>query len=174
MFEQIERLMSGMRLATDSLAHDLRGPLTRLRGRIELALLQPPDSAQDRAALVDVLSQAESSLAMFDSLLKIAAAEAGVAGTELKPLDLNTLARDAAELYEPVAEEKGLEMDVATTEVPSINAQRELLSQAVANVLDNAVKHSERRAHRRASRRRWPGGRADHRGHRAGRTAIGS
>jgi signal transduction histidine kinase len=142
MFEQIERLMSGMRLATDSLAHDLRGPLTRLRGRIELALLQPPDSAQDRAALVDVLSQAESSLAMFDSLLKIAAAEAGVAGTELKPLDLTMLARDAVELYEPVAEEKGLEMDVATTDVPLINAQRELLSQAVANVLDNAVRHT--------------------------------
>jgi signal transduction histidine kinase len=142
MFEQLERLMSGMRLATESLAHDLRGPLTRLRGRIELALLQPPNSAQDRAALVDVLCQAESSLAMFDSLLKIAAAEAGVAATELKPLDLEILARDAAELYEPVAEEKGLEMEVATTDVPPINAQRELLSQAVANVLDNAVNHT--------------------------------
>jgi signal transduction histidine kinase len=142
MFEQIERLMSGMRLATDSLAHDLRGPLTRLRGRIELALIQPPESARDRQALVDVLSQADSALAMFDSLLKIAAAEAGVAATELKPLDLAALARDAAELYEPVAEERGLQIDVATVGAPVINAQRELLSQAVANLLDNAVKHT--------------------------------
>ncbi len=142
MFEQIERLMSGMRLATDSLAHDLRGPLTRLRGRIELALLQPPNSARDREALMDVLSQAEASLAMFDSLLRIAAAEAGVAATELKPLDVAALARDAVELYEPVAEDKGLRIGVATADVPLINAQRELLSQAVANVLDNAVKHT--------------------------------
>jgi signal transduction histidine kinase len=142
MFEQIERLMSGMRLATDSLAHDLRGPLTRLRGRIELALIQPPESARDRQALADVLSQADSALAMFDSLLKIAAAESGVAATELKPLDLAVLARDAAELYEPVVEERGIAIDVAMADVPLINAQRELLSQAVANLLDNAVKHT--------------------------------
>jgi signal transduction histidine kinase len=147
MFEQIERLMSGMRLATDSLAHDLRGPLTRLRGRIELALIQPPESARDRQALVDVLSQADSALAMFDSLLKIAAAESGVAATELKPLDLAALARDAAELYEPVAEERGLEIEVATEDGPLINAQRELLSQAVANLLDNAVKHTPAGGH---------------------------
>jgi signal transduction histidine kinase len=142
MFEQIERLMSGMRLATDSIAHDLRGPLTRLRGRIELALIQPPESTGDRQALLDVLSQADSALAMFDSLLKIAAAESGVAATELKPLDLAALARDAAELYEPVAEEGGIEIDVATAETPLIDAQRELLSQALANLLDNAVKHT--------------------------------
>ena len=143
MFEQIERLLSGMRLATDSLAHDLRGPLTRLRGRIELALIQPPDPARDRDALLDTLTQADQALATFDSLLKIAVAEAGAAATELKPLDLSALARDAAELYEPVAEEKGVRLETHTDSAPSwVLGQRELLAQAVANLLDNAVKHT--------------------------------
>jgi signal transduction histidine kinase len=142
MFEQIERLMSGMRLATDSLAHDLRGPLTRLRGRIELALIQPPNATRDREALGDVLSQADSALVVFESLLKIATAESGVAATELRFLDLAALARDAAELYEPVAEEKCIRLDVETFGETPIRAQRELLAQAVANLLDNAVKHT--------------------------------
>jgi signal transduction histidine kinase len=112
MLDQIERLMTGMRWATESIAHDLRSPLTRLRTRIELALRDPPAAGQDREALADALAQTDAALALFDSLLKIATAEAGVAPTEPTLLDLADLARDAAELYEPVAEDKGIALAI--------------------------------------------------------------
>ena len=147
MLDQIERLMTGMRLATDSLAHDLRSPLTRLRGRIELALRQPPQARRDREALGDVLIQAESALSTFDSLLKIAMAEAGAAATDLQVVDLCVVARDAAELYEPVAEEKDITLDIETQQGATIRAQPELLAQAITNLIDNALKNTPAGGH---------------------------
>jgi signal transduction histidine kinase len=142
MLAQIERLMSGMRLATDSIAHDLRGPLTRLKGRIEMALRCPPETSQDREALADVLAQTDAALVVFDTLLKIATAEARTDAEDLKSLDLASLASNAAELYEPVAEEKGIALGVDTDGPALIRGQPQLLAQAVANLLDNAVKHT--------------------------------
>ncbi|MBL8658254.1 MAG: HAMP domain-containing histidine kinase [Rhodospirillales bacterium] len=142
MLDQIERLMTGMRLATDSLAHDLRSPLTRLRGRIELALRQPPQAARDREALADVLRQAELALSTFDSLLKIAMAEAGVGAADLRVIDLAAVARDAAELYEPVAEEAGIRLRIETQGGAMVRAQPELLAQSITNLIDNAVKNT--------------------------------
>jgi len=145
MLEQIERLMSGMRLATDSIAHDLRGPLTRLKGRIEMALRCPPETSQDREALADVLAQTDAALVVFDTLLKIATAEARTDAEDLVPLDLASLASNAAELYEPVAEEKGIALGVDTDGPARIRGQPQLLAQAIANLLDNAVKHTPAR-----------------------------
>ena len=142
MLDQIERLMTGMRWATESIAHDLRSPLTRLRTRIELALRNPSAQSQDRDALADALAQTDAALALFDSLLKIATAEAGVAPSELIPLDLSDLARDAAELYEPVAEDKGITLELEIPEKARVRGQSQLLAQAVANLLDNAVKNT--------------------------------
>lgn len=142
MLDQIERLMTGMRWATESIAHDLRSPLTRLRTRIELAIRDSPPTSPDREALADALAQTDAALALFDSLLKIATAEAGVAPSELVLLDLAALARDATELYEPVAEEKGLALGIHVPDTAPVRGQPQLLAQAVANLLDNAVKHT--------------------------------
>ncbi len=142
MLDRIDRLMTGMRLATDSLAHDLRGPLTRLRGRIELALRAEPDGERDRAALADVLDQAEQALAVFDNLLRIALAESGANLSDLETLDVADIAAGAAELYEPVAEQAGQTLAVALRRPAVVLGHSDLLAQAVANLLDNAVKYT--------------------------------
>lgn len=147
LLDQIERLMAGMQLATDSLAHDLRSPLTRLKARIELALIQAPHVDQDREALSDVLSQADAALVMFDNLLKIASAESGLAAADLKPIDAALLARDATELYEPVAEDKGVSLSFTGESELPVRGQSELLSQAITNLIDNAVKHTPTGGH---------------------------
>jgi len=142
MLDRIDRLMTGMRLATDSLAHDLRGPLTRLKSRIELALRDAGRGEGNDAVLAAILDDADAALAMFDSLLRIALAEGGARAGEMGPVDLAALVRDGAELYEPVADEKGVALTVTVPEAVPMNGHAELLAQAVANLLDNAIKYT--------------------------------
>jgi signal transduction histidine kinase len=141
MLDQIERLMAGMRLVTDSLAHDLRGPLTRAKGGIEMALRGEPDDDRYRHALAAVDGELDGILRTFDSLINIARAEAGVGAVTLERLDMGALVRDLGEVYQPIAEEAGLafETDVAAA---TVRGHRQLLAQAVANLLDNAIKYT--------------------------------
>jgi signal transduction histidine kinase len=142
MLDEIERLMTAMREVTDDVAHDLKTPLSRLRARLELALLGPADAASARDAIRAAIDEADHMLATFNALLQIAEAEAGGGSSRAEIIDIGEAARSTAEFYEPAAEERGFTLVVATEPGVEIRGDRHLMVQALANLLDNALKYA--------------------------------
>lgn len=144
MLERLEGSMASIRHAGDAIAHDLRSPLTRMRAKLEVALMDAEAGKIDGVDAVQLaLDEADNLLKTFNTVLAIARLQAAAGRTpDPKVFDAADLAADMAELYEPASEDKGLEFSAEIERGLMIEGNQSFLAQALANIIDNAIKYT--------------------------------
>jgi signal transduction histidine kinase len=144
MLAEIERLMHEAKGVGDDIAHDLRTPLTRLRGRLERAHDSADDIGELKAALGAAINELDQTLSTIEALLRIAEIENGRRTAGFKSVEIAQIAAEVNELYEPAAEDRGIALRVHFTDSRRVEGDRDLLFEAITNVVDNAVKFTPR------------------------------
>jgi signal transduction histidine kinase len=142
MLDRIQLLVRGMREVTDNIAHEMRSPLARLQSRLEVTLLEERSNQEYRQTLQQGIDDVDHLIHTFNALLSIAQAEAGNHRDPWQRVDLGVLAQDLTELYEAAAEERQQRLQLELTECGPVLGSRDLLGQAVCNLLENAIKYS--------------------------------
>jgi len=144
MLARIAELNEGLKHVSDNIAHDLKTPLTRLRNRAEAALSGVRDAGQYREALEGTIAESDQLIRTFNAILMISRLEAGYSAEHMTDVDLAAIVSDVVELYEPVAEEEGVRLQSSLDGEHHIQGNRELIGQALSNIVDNAIKYSAR------------------------------
>jgi signal transduction histidine kinase len=142
MLDRIQAMVAEMRQVTDDIAHDLKSPLTRLRGRAEMVLTRKADKEDLEAAAASTLEECDRLLAVVNTMLDLSEAEAGVLPGESQRVDLRSLVREAYELYLPTAEEKGLSLTLEAQAAVEVLGSAHRFRRILANLLDNAIKYT--------------------------------
>lgn len=142
MLARIATLNEGLKQVSDNIAHDLKTPLTRLRNRAEATLSGKHKTSDYRQALEGTIAESDQLIKTFNAILMISRLEAGYSSESTNRVDLAAAVRDVVELYEPVAEEACVAIETAVEGDFAVNGNRELIGQALSNIVDNAIKYS--------------------------------
>ncbi len=142
MLERIETLVKSMKETNDNIAHDLRSPITRMRGLAESALTGKTIDGDSQVLAGHIIEECDRLLAMINTMLDISEAEAGVAKLNIEPVDIVTMVHDAVDLFHPVAENKHVEIKIEAPEKVYLFTDKRRLQRVLGNLIDNALKYN--------------------------------
>lgn len=147
MLDRIQRLVTGVRQMNDNIAHDLRSPIARIRGLAEVTLTNTPSVEEYQQMAASSIEECDRLLDMINTMLTISRTEAGMNPEECAAMDLSVLVHDACELFQPLAEDKSIKLNLELNGEVQVHGDQRMLQRMVANLIDNAIKYTAAKGH---------------------------